>query len=491
VDVSENRRLVCLHYITADCSCVQAVQLAGWQVHASDGPAAARNLIESHAIRVGLVLLSGVEPDDWLFEARGLFARQTGTEWVAVISPGLLDRPGMRDFIAAYFLDYHTLPVDSDRLLYSLGHALGMASLLTSIPIESRDEHLIGNSVPMRQLDAVLDKVGKVDAPLLVTGETGTGKELAVTAIHAASARHDKPLIIVNCAELPPTLIHAELFGYEKGAFTGAVKRKLGYIEQANGGTIFLDEIGDLGIDLQILLLRFLQEKVIRRVGGTSDICVDARVIAATHVNLRATVQAGRFREDLFHRLNVLHIHMPALRERNGDIELLAQHFMEKFSAESSIRIRGFSASALQAMQRYDWPGNVRELMNRVRRALVMCNGQVISAASLGIPGQAGGEACEQLLTLEEARTRAERAAALAALAHCQGNTSAAAMLLDVSRATFYRLLERNGLSADSWKDQPPADSAAKQRAGGAATAATGTQASAPLPIGRRKLLKR
>jgi DNA-binding NtrC family response regulator len=261
--------------------------------------------------------------------------------------------------------------------------------------------------------------------------------------------------VAVNCAELPPTLIHAELFGYEKGAFTGASRRKIGYLEQAGDGTIFLDEIGDLPIDLQMLLLRFLEQKTIRRVGGVDDIPVDARVIAATHVNLPMAVQQGRFREDLFHRLNVLHIHTPALRERSGDIEPLARHFLDKFSGESSINVRGLSRSVLDAMQRYYWPGNIRELMNRVRRALVMCSGRLITTADLGIQDKILTRDLPPLLSLEKARAEAERTAIVAALGHANGQASQAAEFLKISRATLYRLMEKYGLSTADWAAYP------------------------------------
>jgi DNA-binding NtrC family response regulator len=477
----DNRTLVCLHHAPRDCTIEHVAHAAGWQVHSSLDLDSVRALIQDNEIRVGLVLLTGTEPEGWLRQVEGLFSRFTGTEWVAVVSSEWLDRPMARDFLAAHFLDFHTLPVDTERLLYSLGHAYGMATLVPTTRFVSRHERIIGSSQPIDRLVKELNKVAQVDAPLLITGETGTGKELAGSVVHAESKRRDGPFIAVNCAELPPTLIHAELFGYEKGAFTGAHQRKTGYLEQANGGTIFLDEIGDLTIELQILLLRFLQQKILRRVGGLKDIHVDARVIAATHVDLPAAVQEGRFREDLFHRLNVLHIHVPPLRERNGDIEQLAQHFLAKFSSESSLNVRGFTGATLDAMQRYSWPGNIRELMNRVRRALVMCNGRVITVADLGIPARATASEREQLPTLEAARDSAERAAAIAALRHCRGNATAAATLLDVSRATFYRLLERHGLSADSWKDAPAADSAADSQQAGRQPTGKGREGRASL----------
>jgi DNA-binding NtrC family response regulator len=460
----DDRALVCLHHFSSDCSVVSVVQAAGWLVHSSLDLDNVRTLIEGNDIRVGLVLLTGAEPSDWLRQVEGILSRFTGLEWVAIVPGELLDSALTCDFLAAHFLDFHTLPVDTQRLLYSLGHAYGMATLSPVSQVTNLHAQIIGSSKPIRQFVNELDKVARVDAPLLITGESGTGKELAASTIHAGSARRDGPFIAVNCAELSPTLIHAELFGYERGAFTGAHKRKHGYLERAGGGTIFLDEVGDLPVELQVLLLRFLQEKTIRRVGGTSNIHVDARVIAATHVNLRMAVQEGRFREDLFHRLNVLHIHVPPLRERSGDIEQLAHHFLEKYSGEFSINVRGFSHSALEVMQRYNWPGNIRELMNRVRRALVMCDGRVIAAADLGIPGQAEAGGREQLLTLGEARDRAERAAIIAALRHFSGNATEAAALLEVSRATFYRLLERHGLVADSWKDKPAADPVADRQ---------------------------
>jgi DNA-binding NtrC family response regulator len=459
-----DRRLVCLHYLPSDCSVVRSAQAAGWQLHNIRDLASARGDIKDNDIRVGLVLLSGAEPEDWLRQVEGLLSHSTGTEWVAIVSAELLENPRVCDLVAAYCLDFHTLPVDTDRFLHSLGHAHGMASLLPIARFAIRDECIIGNSESTRTLINELDKVARVDAPLLITGETGTGKELSAREIHFRSVRHEGPFVAVNCAELPPTLIHAELFGYDKGAFTGAASRKIGYLEQAGGGTIFLDEIGDLPIDLQMLLLRFLEQKSIRRVGGVNDIPVDARVIAATHVNLPVAVQEGRFREDLFHRLNVLHIHTPALRERKGDIEQLARHFLEKFSGESRMNVQGFNRSTLDAMHRYNWPGNIRELMNRVRRALVMCSGRLITAADLGIDDVTPARDLPPLQSLEEARAEAEQAAIAAALEHADGHANQAAELLEISRASLYRLLEKHSLSIADWAANPANDSGSDPR---------------------------
>ncbi len=456
VTFQNDRRLVCLHHHASDCSLVRVVEAAGWQVHSIHDLAGARALIKGKEIDIGLVLLSGAEPEDWLRQSEDLLSRFSGTEWVAVVSVELLDCPMTRDFLAAHFLDFHTLPVDPDRFLHSLGHAYGMATLLPTTRPAIGKERIIGSSESSRLLINELDKVARVNAPLLITGESGTGKELAAREVHIRSDLHEAPFVAVNCVELPPSLIHAELFGYEKGAFTGANRRKIGYLEQACGGTIFLDEIGDLPIDLQILLLRFLEQKSIRRVGGVDDIPVDARVIAATHVNLPMAAQEGRFREDLFHRLNVLHIHTPALRERNEDIEQLALHFLDKFSHESSIEVRGFTRSALDAMRRYFWPGNIRELMNRIRRALVMCSGRLITVADLGIQDKT--PAARDLLpprSLEVVRAEAERTAISEALEHANGHANQAAELLEISRASLYRLMEKHGLRIADWAANP------------------------------------
>jgi DNA-binding NtrC family response regulator len=282
-----------------------------------------------------------------------------------------------------------------------------------------------------------------VDAPVLITGESGTGKELTALAIHERSARSAGLFMVVNCGALPVNLIQSELFGYEKGAFTGAQHRKIGRIEAASGGTVFLDEIGDLPFEMQVNLLRFLQEKTIARVGGNEQIHVDTRIIAATHVDMEKAVKERQFREDLFYRLNVLRLKTPALRNRQGDIELLAKYFFDQFSHEKRPNVKGFSPAAMDAMKNHTWPGNVRELINRTRRAMVMCESRLISPADLGLERLTPRH---PVLTLDQVRARAEEEAVRNAIEGSRGNLSVAARNLGVSRVTLYRLIEKYGI---------------------------------------------
>jgi DNA-binding NtrC family response regulator len=289
-----------------------------------------------------------------------------------------------------------------------------------------------------------ITKVAQANAPVLIWGESGSGKELTAHAIHNHSKRAHGPFIAVNCGAIPASLIQSELFGYERGAFTGAAKEKRGLIESAAGGTLFLDEIGDLPLELQTNLLRFLQERTINRIGSSNSIEVDVRVIAASHVRLEDAVKSGLFREDLLYRLNVLPLTVPALRERKEDLELLARHFFKVFSHDKNPRLTGFSNRAMLAIKAHDWPGNVRELINRIRRALVMSEGRLITPEDLDLQMQTGlrnGEA------LEEARIRAERDAIHVCLQGSGSNVTRAARDLGVSRMTLYRLMEKHGIS--------------------------------------------
>ena len=292
---------------------------------------------------------------------------------------------------------------------------------------------------------ALLDHIQQVapsEASVLIIGETGTGKELVARHIHNLSARRNRPFVAVNCGAFSESLVEAELFGHEKGAFTGALSAKAGWFEEANGGTLFLDEIGDLPLDLQANLLRFLQEKHIERVGGNQPIPVDVRVLAATHVDLEAAIVNGRFREDLYYRLNVLQVVTAPLRERQGDVAMLASHFARYYSLETGRRPRTFSDDALMSMGNHGWPGNVRELANRVRRGLVLAEGRQIEAHDLGLESQVSQAGA--IGTLEEYKDRAERQALCEVLNRHGDNLSLAARVLGVSRPTFYRLLHKH-----------------------------------------------
>jgi len=361
--------------------------------------------------------------------------------------------------------DWLPQPPTVGRLCFTLGYltALGTGAakpvapppLVPAPPGGAASPELIGQSAQMRALGERLEKVARSGWPVLVTGESGTGKEVVARAVHRLSPMHDGPFVPISCAGLPPTLVESELFGHEKGAFTGADRRRIGRIQMAEGGTCFLDEIGDLPLPAQGHLLRFLQEKTVQRLGSTKLETVDVRVVAATNVDLKAAIAEARFREDLFYRLNVLPLHLPPLRERTGDIELLAGHFLHKFAAELGKPGIGFDRDAMRAMLSHSWPGNVRELISVVRRAVVLTDGRLIRAADLQLVPRdearpAGAATAGRLLldlpepaTLPEVRARAEEAAVRRALARHSHNVNAAARALGVSRVTLYRMLDR------------------------------------------------
>jgi len=385
-----------------------------------------------------------------------LRARNPRVQWLAVLQPGGIESTGIAAHVAQHFTDYLTMPLDQERLYFAAGHAEGMARLYDRTADEPQvavqDQQIVGTSDAMRDLFRLIRKVAASDAPLFISGETGTGKELAARAIHERSARKNGPFVTVDCSAIAPTLIHSELFGYERGAFTGATQRKTGRVEAAEGGTLFLDEIGDLPLDLQANLLRFLQQSTIQRVGGTQSITINTRVIAATHVKLDEAVARCRFREDLFYRLNVLRLEVPALRERGSDIEVLARFFLTQFSKDRSTPLRGFTSAALDCIRRHTWPGNVREMVNRVRRATVMAEGQWVTPSDLDLSTAAKSPGAEPL-QLEAAREAADREAVRRAMAASSNNHSAAARVLGISRPTFYRLLDKHRLAPELRND--------------------------------------
>ncbi len=306
-------------------------------------------------------------------------------------------------------------------------------------------EEIVGSSDTMKNVYSTIHKVAKTDVPVLIMGESGTGKELVANAIHNLSPRRTGPFAAINCSAIPETLLESELFGHEKGSFTGATSQRHGRLEYAQGGTLFLDEIGDLAPEIQVKLLRFLQEKVIERIGGRDTIQVDSRVIAATNQDLDAAVSGSRFREDLYFRLAVVKIRIPPLRERSNDIMELAQHFLASFSKELRKPPKKLSRSAVEVMKRHDWPGNVRELQNRLKRALVLADGPFIGPYELELE-DAGGSIGGATPTLREAREVLERKVIIRALRENGGNISRTAKVLGISRPTLYELISKYGL---------------------------------------------
>ena len=307
---------------------------------------------------------------------------------------------------------------------------------------------IIATSEAMRHVAEMLDRYAKTDEPILITGESGTGKELAARAIHQRSKRHASRFVAVNCAAIPSNLVASELFGYEKGAFTGALARTKGQIEHADGGTLFLDEIGDMPVDLQAHLLRFLQERQIVRVGGREPINVDVRVVSATNVRLRQAIAEGRFREDLYYRLNILALALPPLRERPGDIEPLARHFLIQAASQFDRQITDFTPDAIEALQRHDWPGNIRELMSVIRRTAVISDGPIIAATDLiGLSEPDRTTSAAQPSARPEPGSDGERLYLVDALARAQENITETAKGLGVSRVTLYRMLRRHEIS--------------------------------------------
>jgi len=421
-----------------------ALERAGWEVHQASSIVVAQATAKLGACQVGVIVFPA-HSDAPVQDIEALTA-STPMEWIAVLPAERLDDPAWAKLAVENFCDYHTTPADPERLLVILGHAHGRVALKHNL--NRRHEwvgryQMVGRSRAMLDLYAKLDRVTRVDAPVLVTGESGTGKELVARAIHEHSRRARGPFVPVNCGGLPDSLVHSELFGHERGSFTGAHQRKIGSIEASSGGTIFLDEIGDLPLELQANLLRFLQEKTIVRVGSTQRIPIDTRVIAATHVDLDKAVRTGRFREDLFYRLNVLHLWVPPLRERGGDIELLVQALFEEFSSQKNAAVQGFSREAMRSMAAYSWPGNVRELMNRVQHAMIMSEHRLITPADLGL---SSASAPKNVITLSRARAAAESDVIRATLRSNANNVSRAARELGISRVTLYRLMEKFGI---------------------------------------------
>jgi two-component system NtrC family response regulator len=348
--------------------------------------------------------------------------------------------------------DFYQKPVDIDALGLIVRRALHVHKLeLENRLLAERapeDNRVLGRLITaapeMVKVARTIERVANTSASVMLLGASGTGKELLAKGLHDASGRAKGAFVAINCAAIPENLLESELFGHEKGAFTGAVKTTEGKIELANGGTLFLDEVGDIPLQLQVKLLRFLQERTIERIGGRRSIEVDTRIVCATHQNLEAMIADGRFREDLFYRLAEIVVKIPGLADRPGDPTLLAKAFLTRFAAEMNPQVKGFAPDALAAIDGWGWPGNVRELENRVKRAVIMADGKLVSAADLDLANPAEGES--NPLNLKSAREATDRKVIRHALARSEGNISSTARLLGISRPTLYDLLKQYDL---------------------------------------------
>ena len=366
-----------------------------------------------------------------------------------IVVTGNQDRANAVKAIGIGAYDFYQKPFDSEMLGMIVGRAFRMHELerenraLLSRQADSPMQGIITSDAQMLKVCRTVEKVAPSNATVLVLGESGTGKELLARALHQLSPRAQKRFVAINCAAIPENLLESELFGYEKGAFTGATKQTVGKIEYADGGTLFLDEIGDLPLSLQSKLLRFLQERVVERLGGRGEIPVDVRVVCATHQNLAQLIKQGGFREDLYYRVSEITVDIPPLRARVGDAALLAHAFLEKFSRTQGRVLKGFTQEALATIESHGWPGNVREMENVIKRAVIMAEGAQIGVDDLGL-SRADAEA--QPLNLRQVRDEAERQAVVRALGRANGNIAQAAEILGVSRPTLYDLVSRYGL---------------------------------------------
>jgi DNA-binding NtrC family response regulator len=452
----ESRNLLYLALQPESTMLGRDIASSAWVLSSAANVTQAKKLIADGLYPVGLVVFERYD-DAFCLDVEELVSSSPAMEWVALVDDGCAMTDRFREFILDVFCAYQKGPPERASLLAGLEHAWELAALRRRRLIAHSnlgESAIVGTSPAMKQIFRSVRKIAAVDAPTLITGESGTGKELVALEIHRRSSRADGSFVAVNCGALPAHLIQSELFGHERGAFTGAYSAKKGLLESAVGGTVFLDEIGDLSLELQTNLLRFLQERTINRIGSTNTIPLQVRVMAATHVNLEDAVKERRFREDLYYRLNVLHLVVPPLRERAEDIPLLAHYFFEKFSHEKPLRVKGFTHRALQSMTGHHWPGNVRELVNRIRRAMVMCENTLITPTDLGFEKHG---ADTEWITLDQAREAAERNAILSSLQSTDYNISKAARQLRVSRVTLYRLMQKHRIwgKADARSEGP------------------------------------
>jgi two-component system NtrC family response regulator len=376
-----------------------------------------------------------LKPDTKVIVATGHGARESALKAVSIGAYDFYKKPVDIDdlgLIVARAFHLHDIEHENRRLETNTAATL-LGSIITGAP-------------EMLKVAKTIERVASADVSVMLLGASGTGKELLARSVHEKSGRKGE-FVAINCAAIPENLLEAELFGYERGAFTGAVKSNIGKIELAQGGTLFLDEVGDIPLPLQVKLLRFLQERVIERIGGRQPIAVDTRILCATHQDLEAMIADGRFREDLYYRLAEIVVSIPSLAERSGDAVLLARHFANRFSRELKVGVSTLSADALAAIDSYGWPGNVRELENRIKRAVIMADGKSITAADLDLQSSDGSDDPD-VINLRAAREVADRKAIRQAMSRSDNNISGAAKLLGISRPTLYDLLKQYRLTA-------------------------------------------
>ena len=427
----------------------------GYEVVCASDRASAIEALRAHEPAV-VTLDLGLPPDpDGTDEGFATLAEilrlKPGTKVIVATGHGARESATRAVAMGAY--DFYKKPVDIDELGFIVARAFHLQEIeednrrLETGAAATVLGSIITAAPEMLKVAKTIERVASADVSVMLLGASGTGKELLARAVHERSGRKGE-FIAINCAAIPENLLEAELFGYERGAFTGAVKSNVGKIELAEGGTLFLDEVGDIPLPLQVKLLRFLQERVIERIGGRQPIAVDTRIVCATHQDLDAMTADGRFREDLYYRLAEIVVKIPSLAERAGDAVLLARHFVNRFGRELNPGVQALSPDAIEAIDSYAWPGNVRELENRVKRAVIMTDGKTVTAADLDLPSTEPADEGSLPINLRSAREVADRKAIRQAMSRTDNNISGAAKLLGISRPTLYDLLKQYRLTA-------------------------------------------
>ena len=428
-----------------------------YEVHFAEDRKAAGESFESNSPAVTLLDLGlpprPNEPDEGLGVLSDILAIDNTAKVIIISGQG--EKQNAIEAVGAGAYDFLCKPVEMEELRLLLRRCIQVVALEKEYHKLQQNqrpdvfEDMLGTSPQMQEVFALIRKVATTNAPVLFLGESGTGKEMAAAAIHRRSTRKDGPFIAINCNAIPESLLESELFGHEKGAFTGAHVQRKGLLETASGGTLFLDEIGELPPAIQVKLLRFLQEQRLQRVGGRQEIQVDTRLVAATNANLKELISSGKFREDLYFRIAVVTIRLLPLRERGGDIVFLAREFLQRYSSQDGRPKMVFAPEALRAMSRYSWPGNVRELQNRVKRGVIMSSGSRVTAKDLELERDQVNLTSSSTTTLRQAREHVERKMVEQALKRNSGKITSAAADLGISRPTLYELMEKLGIAKE------------------------------------------